>query len=1074
MQSLRLDLLGGFSARLDGGQPLVLPARKAQGLLAFLALPPGRWHSREKLTAFLWGDAPETQARQAFRQTLSRLRRALPASGRRLLADGQDGLALDATTVSVDVVEFEAAMSAGSPLDLERAARLYRGDLLDGFNLDEAPFEEWRTVERERLRELALEALARLLRAQTTAAETAAAIRTAMRLLAMDPLQEAVHRSVMRLLAGEGRRALALQQYQSCVASLQGELGAEPEEETRQLYREILRSTRAVSGTSTAASSAEALIPGARAVDTPMIGRDAEAEQLRRAASRALDEGGHVVLVTGEAGIGKSRLIQELAASEALRPFRLLFGRCHATEQTLPFRPWIEALRGGAMVPAERLRQRLGAATCAQLSALFPELAAASDTGPASAAPATLLFEPLLELVGALASEQPLAIVVEDLHWADTMSARLLAFLGRRLQRWPVLVVGSTRPEELVDTPALVEALRELRDDGRLQEVALGPLSEDQSRMLARALQPSPPAGQDREALEREIWEVSEGSPFVIVESVRGLQQGTSTAGARLGRRVEDAVGSRLERLAERRRHCVEVAATIGRDFSFALLARASALGEREAADAVEELVRRRLLDSVGDRLDFCHDWIRMVAYQRLLPSKRALLHAAIGEALEELSRERLDEVADRLGSHYWRAGNFEKAIPWLIRVGHLAARRYALDDAYRVLAQAMEGVDRLAAGTRDRTRLQVALLQAYLLSILGRHREILDLLQRHEGALRRIDDAAIVSEYHFRLALTQFFLGERTEAERAAGRALREGERLGEPAAIGKALHVLSLQAYEMGRPREGAARASRAIPLLDRPDTQEWLGLAHYDLALNHLAAGDLEAALAAGERVEQISRSAGIPRLGAFAAFVTGWVQILRGEAALAIETVQGALAISRDAIVANSLSGVLGHARLELGDATGAVKTLARVVEQLERGHRLVRIRNMVLLAEAYLLAGDLARAREVAAEALRLGQADGPPFNIGLAQCALGRIAHAAGEHAAAEVSLGEALESFEGCQATFEAARTRVELAAVRVVQGDADAARAHLAAALAVFEAAGAPARAAAARRLAPPLAGG
>jgi tetratricopeptide (TPR) repeat protein len=678
-----------------------------------------------------------------------------------------------------------------------------------------------------------------------------------------------------------------------------------------------------------------------------------------------------------------------------------------------------------------------------------------------------LLFEPLLELVGALAAERPLAIVVEDLHWADTMSARLLAFLGRRVHRWPVLVVGSTRPEELIDAPALVQALRELREDGRLEEVPLGPLSEVESRALARALQPSPPGGQDREAVEREIWEVSEGSPFVIVESVRGMQQAAPAGGVRLGRRVQDAVVSRLGRLAEGPRHCVAVAAAIGRDFSFALLARAAGLGDRETADAVEELVRRRILDSVGDRLDFCHDWIRVVAYESLLPARRALLHAAIGEALEELYGDRLDDVADRLGSHFSRAGNFEKAIPWLIRFGQLAADRYALDDAYRALAQAMDGVEQLPVAARDRTRLEVALRQAFVLSILGRQREILDLLRAHGGALARVDDAGLVCEYHFRLALTLFFLGERAEARRAAERALREGERLGDPTAIGKALHVLSLQAYETGRPREGVAHATRAIAHLDRPHAQDWFGLAHYDLALNHLLAGDLTATLAAARRVEDIGRAARLPRVQAFSRFLVGWVQVLRGEADLAVETARGALSISRDPIVINSVAGVLGHAQLERGDAQAAVKTLAQVVQELARGHQLVRIRAMTLLGEAQRRSGDRARAREVAAEALRLAQADGAPFNIGLAQRALGRIDRADGDLVAADKRLAEALETFTRCQAAFEAALTRVDLAGVQAALGSPDAARASLAVALVVFETAGASRRAAAAREL-------
>ena len=139
------------------------------------------------------------------------------------------------------MVTFERRIAEGTPQALEQAAELYRGDLLLGFTLNEPLFEEWLVAERERLREMALEALARLLAHQSKAAGTERAIQTAVRLLGLDPLQEAVHRTLMRLYARQARRGAALKQYQVCVGVLRRELGTEPEAETRQLYQELLR-----------------------------------------------------------------------------------------------------------------------------------------------------------------------------------------------------------------------------------------------------------------------------------------------------------------------------------------------------------------------------------------------------------------------------------------------------------------------------------------------------------------------------------------------------------------------------------------------------------------------------------------------------------------------------------------------------------------------------------------------------------------------------------------------------------------------------------------------------------------
>lgn len=208
-QLLRIELLGGFTVHVAGEGPRQLPARKARALLARLALPAGRPHSRESLTALLWGDNPEELARQAFRQTLSRLRRGLGGPAIAALLDRPDTVALDPGSVWVDAAEFEVAASRDEPTALLRAAALYRGDLLDGLDVDEPGFDEWRTVERERLRELALEALAKLLAHHMRADNLEPAVQTALHLLALDPLQEAVHRALMRLYARQGRPATA-------------------------------------------------------------------------------------------------------------------------------------------------------------------------------------------------------------------------------------------------------------------------------------------------------------------------------------------------------------------------------------------------------------------------------------------------------------------------------------------------------------------------------------------------------------------------------------------------------------------------------------------------------------------------------------------------------------------------------------------------------------------------------------------------------------------------------------------------------------------------------------------------
>jgi TolB-like protein/Tfp pilus assembly protein PilF len=235
---LHISLLGGFEARLGSGEALLLKGRKTQALVAYLALSPDHPRSREELVGLLWGDRGEQQARSSLRQSLSELRKALGDADNSLLLAGRDTLSLDAAAIDVDVTEFHRLIDDGTPTALEQAAELYRGDLLDGMGVHDLAFEDWLRDERQRLHELACEALSKLLDHQA-AGDIERAIVTARRLLALDPLREGTHRALMRLYTDKGERTLALKQYKACRDILAAELGVSPELKTEQLTQEI-------------------------------------------------------------------------------------------------------------------------------------------------------------------------------------------------------------------------------------------------------------------------------------------------------------------------------------------------------------------------------------------------------------------------------------------------------------------------------------------------------------------------------------------------------------------------------------------------------------------------------------------------------------------------------------------------------------------------------------------------------------------------------------------------------------------------------------------------------------------
>lgn len=299
MSNLKLSLLGGLEigGELAAGSPLT---RKARALLAYLALRSGHSQSREKLAALFWGQTADPQARTNLRQTLSALRKALSSgSGAHLLTEG-DHVALDLNGIVVDVARFEELVAGSTPEDLEQAVALYRGDLLDGFGLREEGFEEWVRGERERLRAAAVTVLDKLVTHYCNAQDFGRCVQSAIRLLALDPLREDIHRALMRAYAAQGRLSLALKQYDICREALQRELAVQPEPETQKLLRE-LRARRARSNGPEPAEQmavSDAQIEDRRDVDSGAS--DAAGQQPRTAGGPPLPERPSVVVLAFE------------------------------------------------------------------------------------------------------------------------------------------------------------------------------------------------------------------------------------------------------------------------------------------------------------------------------------------------------------------------------------------------------------------------------------------------------------------------------------------------------------------------------------------------------------------------------------------------------------------------------------------------------------------------------------------------------------------------------------------------------------------------------------------------------
>ena len=1040
----RLTLLGGFELRSPAGALVRLPTRKAEALLAYLALGPDRGYARDTLATLLWSDAPDRQARASLRQTLSLVGKALAARGRSAIATPARAVALARGVADVDALDFERAVKDARPESLARAAALYRGELLAGLAVRAAAFEDWLQVERARLREHAIDALGRLLAMRREAGDAEGAIQTAIQLLALAPLEESVHRALMRLYAQHGRRADALRQYQTCVDALQRDLGLEPEPETRQLYLGLVSGARA---------HGEARVEPRRPLEPmPLVGRAAELTALHEAVGQAFRRGGRVIAVLGEGGIGKTRLVEALLDNAGDLEAQAVVGRAYETEQVFAFGPWIEALRAAGALADPAVLSGLRPVARAALTRVVPDLGEpeiALGGGPENA---VRVFEGFAHVLATLAGRAPLLVVLDDLQWADEMSLRLLAFVGRRLARAPIAIVVTARSEELADTPMLRSVLDELDRDARLVRLDVAPLSEAATTELVRALGRELPAA-DVPRLATRVWETSAGNPFVAVEMLRALRDGTAAAAADVPvpERVRELVRRRLDRLGDAARQLVTVAAVVGREFEFALVQRAAGLDERTAAEALEELVRKRLLHGVGEHFEFTHDRWRQTIYADALPPTRDILHAAVARELEQRHADRLDRVYDQLAYHYGHSTDDANAVRYLTHFADQAARRYAFADASHALEAA------LARTRQPVERIELVLKRARVLSFLGRLGDALAGLLAERDAVEQTRDPRLASRYHFFVGNAASLLGDRELATSSARRALEEADRGNEVKTMARAHFVLALEAFWSGPFTDGVTHARRSAYLLAPAGPNWWLGLAYWVLGFNHTLLGQFRAALEAEGRAAAVGEALGNARLESSAAWTTGGIHALAGDADQAIVACRRGLELSPDPLNTAIAKAWLGYALLSGDDADGAVAMLEDAVRAFERFRFRAHGWFAAWLAEAHLAAGRVAQARDLAGLAVALARETRQGYGAGIAERVLGRCALVRGALDEAAARFDAARATFAGIEARFEVGRTLIASAEVLRARSDEPGALVALEDARRIFEELGA-----------------
>jgi DNA-binding SARP family transcriptional activator len=726
--SVRVSLTGRLEVETDSTtlDATRLPGRQGRVVLAYLVAERDRPVPSEELAEALWGTAPPPTWRPALRGLVSKVRGflealELPADDMLTSSSGCYQLALpDDATVDVELAaaEADAAERALAGGDLERArsaattARVLAGRPL-------LPGQEGPWVERRRAawHEVLVRALQVLVDVGLADGRGELAVQSATQLVGLEPFRESAHLRLLRAHAMAGDRGEALRAYDRCRRLLAAELGVDPSPELETAYLELLRAGEATASGPQAPPGLQ--VPMGRALpaaspsgEEPFVGRGPELARLRAAWAGSRAGRRRLVLVTGEAGIGKSRLTAELAALAERDGATVLSGRCD--EQLgvtyLPVRtalgPYLAACS------AERLRELLGPHG-GELARLWPELAARLPQLPAPAqggpeADRYRLFEAVAGLLDAIAASGPVLLVVDDLHQADAPSLALLRNLANARRPASLLLLLIARDDEATrgDLPGVLAEL--LRAPGA-ERVILGGLDQREIAALAEPVL-GRRLGPGAAMLARVLGERTGGNPFFVVELLRHLVESNALAGgdvarAAAGPAVDDVpdsirlvVGQRLARLGGAVQDVLEAAAVIGHSADLMLLDRAVDLGYDDLVVALEAAVRAKLLDEqpgVPGRYSFHHGIVHDLVYQGLPAAHRALLHHRAGEALERLDggRARLRELADHfaLGD----AGDSAKAVGYARRAGDQARSQLLHEEAaYRYL-QALAALDR-------------------------------------------------------------------------------------------------------------------------------------------------------------------------------------------------------------------------------------------------------------------------------------------------------------------------------------------------------------------------------------------
>ncbi|HKJ63661.1 MAG TPA: BTAD domain-containing putative transcriptional regulator, partial [Hyphomicrobiales bacterium] len=951
-------------------------------------------------------------------------------------------VSLDPNYVQVDAPRFEALIEQADEESLTKAMDLYKGEFLAGMSTDAPDFEEWLDQSRSRFRDLALHGLVHLIEQHNTAGNLDLAIKSAHQALRIDPYREDIHRHLMRMFAARGMRAAAMAQFRECESILWRELGVAPDGETISLNNEIMDRGE-LSGV--ARPNETNLFSTAAAVkrdDGPLlVGFDQELAVLEKHLREAIRSGARLVLMTGEAGSGKTALLSKFRRDLISESVSTVTARAHPAEQSLAFGFWKDILN------AQELQTRgsndLSSLLVRRLAFFKGDDGAAAKLYAGIAHLPWQAFEALVELLRVRCENRAFVVIVEDLHFADEASLQLLSYAVRNLRQSPVLFIATTRPELLSKRRDLAAIVREIDREKLSHNVAVPSLGRVQMETLVRRLRKMNHVAMVSRVRLREIWSLSDGIPAIVVEAAMSGCESSPGAPEDVPNVLRTDLELRLEGLDETAKLLAATASVIGESIAPAVLARAAGVDEETALNGVEALLNAGVLASRNEALDFACGRYRLAQYRMLLPARRRQLHRAVAEAVAEepivnpvvhfaalahhndaAGRDmdalrngmRLAQVQMRQGTYAMAKQSFRRVLQVIpprpsgmteIRCG--ADARVALVEIEEIAGQFDQTLSLLSDPTERNEELLGAALRSRYFALLGRLNSVRGNDEAGRDYFRRAVGKSREDEYHLWLPsdrVLEFIhiLGGRFPANidrltNARETAHRRGLTVDETV---ESVMICLLQAAN-GVADQAIDDAQMAIDRATRLGDSRLLAAAVQAKGIAYTWCGDISGALPAFDKAIKLAASSGdLPRLYSVHGF-RGQALVAAGRYAEAGADLDKALIMGEDLNLGFSRPLFLAwkaEALAETGDRSSALpeaRTALKVTTAANKPWAYSVALRALACALAHPDVRDLAGAERAIRMALSEQSALGLAFERARSLVAYARILHTAGE-----------------------------------------------------------------------------